>query len=100
MSFVSQLPPALVLKYLLSRKTELSNWKMDPLTFRTVVHKIRGNAATFGMPKLGLLAGQIEDSILKNSEEFVTLEPLVSQLQSEVDSQIFQISVQADSTLK
>lgn len=83
------LPPGMQLKYLRSRLDDLAKIS-SPLTdagreeLKIISHKMRGNAATFGLPKLGSLAAEIEDIL--NIEPLATerLELLAIQLKQEI----------------
>lgn len=87
------LPPAMVLKYLNGRRQELSVPVNDFAQLKTIAHKIRGNAATFGLPQLGSIAGRIEDELLSTNPDSKALERLQSQLLAEVDALVSQAQI-------
>ena len=89
----SSLPLPLILKYLNSRREELADLKNSKLELKTIVHKIRGNAATFGLPQLGIIAGQIEEALMANPNQLNALEQLTNQMKLEVEFQISQIQI-------
>lgn len=83
------LPQALQLKYLRSRKDELSqalhdDFNSDLKALKTMVHKMRGNAATFGFPTLGKIAGEVED--LLTNESSTDPRPALGRLRQELES--------------
>ncbi len=83
------LPAAVVLKYLNRRRLELAKSQPEHDELKTFVHKMRGNAATFGLPVLGFLAAKIEDELIsRQAPDSKSLELWVNQLRLEVDSQI------------
>lgn len=83
------LPPGFQAKYLKSRLNELSHLRsggpsLDLRVLKTVVHKIRGNAATFGLPSLGQIAGEIEDTLTMQPSS--DPKPLLVRLERELES--------------